>query len=89
MVRWKIISHPHTQNLCYTKYSIIQRLSNKQSVKVICRFDRLRIAQCKRQTRHMSVENLLDAYTFDYICNAQGKTSFEGLATALDNIYSG
>ena len=30
--------------LCYTRYSIVQKLSNKQSAKVIYRFDRLRTA---------------------------------------------
>ena len=50
MMRWKIISHPCVQNiLCYTRYSIVQKLSNKQYAKVICRFDRLITAQSKRQ----------------------------------------
>ena len=59
MMRWKIISHSHTQNiLCYTKYSIVPKLSNKQSAKVIFRFDRLRTVHSKRQTSHMSIGNL-------------------------------
>ena len=30
----------HAKNiLCHTTYSIVQKFSNKQSVKVICRFD--------------------------------------------------
>ena len=34
-----------TQNILrYTRYSIVQKISNKQSAKVICRLDRLRIA---------------------------------------------
>ena len=35
--------------LCNTRCSIVQKLSNKQSAKVICRFDRLRTAHSKRQ----------------------------------------
>ena len=36
---------PAMQNvLCYTRYCIVQKSSNKQSAKVICRFDRLRTA---------------------------------------------
>ena len=42
-MRLKTISRPYTRNiLCYKRCSIVQILSNKQSVKVICRFDRLR-----------------------------------------------
>ena len=60
MIRWKIIGHPHMQNiLCYTRYSIVHKLSNKQSTKVICRFDRFRTAHSKRQRSHMSIGNLI------------------------------
>ena len=71
--------------LCYTKNSIVQKLSNKQSAKVICRLDRLRTAHSKRQTSHMSIENLSSTHAFDYIVlrvNA-GLTSCEDLAMAL------
>ena len=39
----------HAKYLCYTSYSTVQKLSNLQSAKVICRFDELRIAYSKRQ----------------------------------------
>ena len=40
----------HMQNILFcTRYSIVQKLSNKQSAKVICKFDRLRTAHNKRQ----------------------------------------
>ena len=45
----------------------MQKLSNKQSAKVICRFDRLRIAHGKRQRSHTSIENLSATHAFDYI----------------------
>ena len=49
MMRWKIIGLPCMQNMSnYTRYSIVQKLSNKQSAKVICKFDRLRTAHNKR-----------------------------------------
>ena len=35
-------------SLCYTRYSIAQKLSYKQSTKVICRLDRLRTAHIAR-----------------------------------------
>ena len=44
------------KHLCYTRKSIAQKLSNKQSDKVICRFDRLK-----------ALENLLATHAFDYI----------------------
>ena len=45
------IGCPRMQNiLCYTRYSIVQKLSTKQSTKVIYRFDnRLRTAHSKSQ----------------------------------------
>ena len=36
-----------------------QKLSNKRSAKVICRFDGLRTANSKRQTSHMSIGKLI------------------------------
>ena len=37
------VSRQHTQKyfLCYTRYSTVQNLSNKQSAEVICKFDNL------------------------------------------------
>ena len=50
MMRLKTIGHSYTQNiLCYKRCPIVQILSNKQSVKVICRFDRL--THSKRQKK--------------------------------------
>ena len=41
-MRWKIIGRPHMQNIsCSTRYTTVQKLSNKQRAKVICKFDRL------------------------------------------------
>ena len=47
MMRWKIIGYPCTQKyfMLPNVISIVQKLSNKQSAKVICRFDRFRTAQ--------------------------------------------
>ena len=45
----------------------LSKKHNKQSAKMICRFDRLRTAHSKRQTSHMSFENLLTVHPFDYI----------------------
>ena len=39
--------HRHKNILCYTRYSIVQSLSNKQSVKVFCKFDQLKTAHSK------------------------------------------
>ena len=60
-MRWKIIGRPRSQNiLCCTRYSIVQKLRNKQSAKVIYRFDRLRTAHSKRQKAIMSIVKLID-----------------------------
>ena len=78
MMRQKIIGHLHMQNIsCRTRYSIVQKLSNKQSAKVICRFD--------RQKSQMSIEQLSSTHTFNYIVFRvnPGLTSCEELATAL------
>ena len=57
MMRWKKIDRPHTQNISSsTRYSIVQKLSNKQSAKVICRFDKHRASHSKGQKSHMSIE---------------------------------
>ena len=61
--------------------SIVQKLSNKQSAKMICRFDRLRTSHSKRQKSHMSFERLLSADAFNFI--VPDLTSCEDLATAL------
>ena len=53
--------------VCITKYSIVQKLSNKQSGKVICRFDRLRISHSKRQKSFMRIKKLLSVHAFNYI----------------------
>ena len=49
MMKWKVIGLPHMQK-CFMlrRYSIVKKLSNKQSAKVICRLDRLRTAHSKR-----------------------------------------
>ena len=77
---------PACQNiLCYTRNSIVQKLSNKQSAKVICRYDRLGTVHSKRQTSHMSIENLSATHAFNYIVlrGNTGLTSCEDLAMAL------
>ena len=62
----------------------MQKLSNKQSVKGICRFNRLRTAHSKRQ-KALYIEKLLPTHAFDYIVLRVnlGLTSCEDLATAL------
>ena len=41
-------AHTRRNILCYTRYSIVQnKLSNKQSAKVMCGFDRLRTAPAR------------------------------------------
>ena len=60
----------------------MQKLSNKQSAKVISRFDRHRMAHSKRLISHM---NLSAAHAFNYVVLRvkPGLTSCEDLATAL------
>ena len=57
MMRWKIIGHPRMQIFYATQgsYSTAQKLFNKQSAKVVCRVDRLRIAHSKRLINHVSI----------------------------------
>ena len=50
-----LAAHACKNNLCNTTNSIVQKLSNKQSAKVICRFDRLRTSHSKRLTSHMTI----------------------------------
>ena len=58
----------HAKNiLCYTRYSVVQKLSNKQNAKVIYRFDRLRTSYGKRQKAIWALEKLLSTHEFDYI----------------------
>ena len=65
--------------------SIVQKLSNKQSAKVISRFDRYRTAHSRRQKSYMSIEKLSSAHTFNYIVLKvnSAQTSCEDLAMAL------
>ena len=73
--------------LYYTRYSIVQKLSNKQSAKVIIRFDRLRTVHSKSHKSHVSNGNLLTAHAFDYIVFRinPGLTSCKDLAMVEDN----
>ena len=76
---------PHAKHFIQNKISIVQKLSNKQSAEVICRFDRLRSAHSKSQTSHMNIGKLISAHAFDYIVLRvnPGLTSCEDLTTAL------
>ena len=88
MMRWKITGLPRTQNIsCSTRYSIVQKLSNKQSAKVICRFDRLTTSHSNRQKSHISIEKLSSSHVSNYIVHRvnHGLTSSKDLATALYN----
>ena len=59
-MRWKIIGHPHTQKyFMLHKVFYCAELSNKQSAKVICRFDGLRVAHRKRQTSRVNIGKLI------------------------------
>ena len=86
-MRWKITDCLCIQNLsCNTRYSIVQKLSNKQSAKVICRIDRLCTAYSMRQTSHMSIGKLIGCpHTFNYIVLSVKPvlTSCEHLAIVL------
>ena len=86
MQQWKIIGCPCTQEyFVQHKAFYCAKLSNKQSGKVICRFDRLTTIQSKRLTSHMSIRNLSAAHAFNYIVLRvnPGLTCCEDLATAL------
>ena len=69
-----------------TRYSFEQKLSNKQSAKVICRFGSLNQNSTQQETiSHIGTGNLMATHTFD--CTVlrvnHGWTSCEDLATAL------
>ena len=53
--------------LCYTDYSIVQKLNTKQSAKVIYRLDRLGTAHSKSKKAIWVMEYLSAAHKFDYI----------------------
>ena len=44
-----LAAHTCKNILYYTRYSIVQKVSNKQSAKVICRFDILKTPHSKSQ----------------------------------------
>ena len=73
--------------LCCTRYSILQKLSNKQSAKVICKCDGLRTAH--RKPYGYWKRKLIAAHAFDYIVLKvnPGLTSCEDLATALPSVW--
>ena len=50
-----------------SRCSFVNKWSNKQSAKVICKFDRLRTSHSKSQKSHMSIEKLSSAHPFNYI----------------------
>ena len=67
----------------------MQKLSNKQSAKVICKLDRLRTVHSNSQTSHRRIGKLIiSAYAFDYIVVRvnYGLTSCEDLAAALTSV---
>ena len=53
------------------KVFYMQKLTNKQSAKVICRFDRLITAHCKRNKPYINLENLSATHAFNSIRSAQ------------------
>ena len=65
----------------------MQKVSNKETVKVICRFDRLVTAHSKRQKAIGALQNLSAAHAFNYIMLKvnPGLTSCEDLTMAVDN----
>ena len=85
-MRWKIIGCPCAQNyfMEHKVAILLCKNSNKQSVKGICRFDRL-TSHSKRQKSLINIEKLSPALAFDYIVLSvnPGLTSCEDLATAL------
>ena len=80
----------HANILCNVRHSKVQKLSNKQSARVICRFDRLRTPHRKRQTSHMSIGKLSATHAFYYVVLRvkPGLTSFEDHATVLTDVQS-
>ena len=62
MIKWKIIGRPSIQEYFMKHKELYSKtLSNKQSARVICRFDRLRTAHRKR------LENLLTIHAFNNV----------------------
>ena len=76
----------HAHKIFYATQGILL-LSNKQSAKVICKFDRLRTAHSKSKKAIWVMENLLATHTFDYIVFRinPGLTSCKDFATVVDN----
>ena len=88
MMRLKTIGRPHTQNiLCYKRCPIVQKLSNKQSVKAICRFDRLRQHTARDKKPCENWKGYWPPIHLNYIVLRvranSGLTSCEDLATDL------
>ena len=69
------------------RYSIVQKLSYKQSAKVICRLDKLRIAHSKSKKAIWVMECLSSTHEFDYIVIGiiPGLTTGKALAIMVDN----
>ena len=65
----------------------MQKLSNKQSAKVIYRFDRLKTAHSKTQKAIIITENLTTALAFEYLVFMVNPhlTSCKDLAMVVDN----
>ena len=59
MMRRKIIGCPHTKYFMLHKVFYCAKLSNKQSAKVICTFDRLRTAHSNKQTSYINIGKLI------------------------------
>ena len=49
----------HAEYFMLDKVFYCARLSNKQSAKVICRFDRHRTADSKGQKSHMNIDKII------------------------------
>ena len=45
-------THAHKNISCNTRYSVVEELSNKQSAKVICRFERVITSQHETEKPH-------------------------------------
>ena len=67
MMRWKIIGRPRTnENFMQHRVFYCTKIkSNKQSAKVICRFNRLRTSYSKRHKGDTRIENLSAAHAFN------------------------
>ena len=83
-----MVAHVCKNILCYTRYSIVQKLRNKQSAKVICRCDRLRTAHSKGKIaiRVMSNGKLISCpHNYTVLRINPGMTSYKDLAMVVDN----